>query len=64
MELPKEAKLKYGDNDLRMITPGTFVRCAVTGDVIELNDLMYWSVERQEPYRDAEAANQALHNRS
>jgi hypothetical protein len=36
-----------------VITPGSFVRCAVTGIDIPLDELKYWSVERQEAYIDA-----------
>ena len=30
------------------------MRCAVTGKPIPLDELKYWSVQRQEPYADAE----------
>jgi hypothetical protein len=39
-----------------VLLPGTFVRCAVTGSEIPLDELKYWSVLRQEPYVDAAAA--------
>jgi hypothetical protein len=51
-----EARLRYLDAEYQVITPGDFVRCAVTGDVIALADLKYWSVERQEAYKDAAAS--------
>lgn len=35
--------------------PGAFVRCAITGAVIRLEDLRYWSVEWQEAYTSPEA---------
>ena len=56
--LPKagEAKLKYLDADYQVVVQGDFVRCAVTGQAVRLEDLRYWSVERQEPYVNAEAA--------
>ena len=47
------AKLRYLDGDYQVITPGTFVRCAVTGVDLPLDELKYWSVERQEAYADA-----------
>jgi len=58
MGLPKagEAKLNYLDADYQVVVQGDFVRCAVTGQAIRLEDLRYWSVERQEPYANAEAA--------
>ena len=48
-----EAKLKYLDGEVQVLTPGEFVRCAVTGRNIPLDDLRYWSVELQEAYADA-----------
>jgi hypothetical protein len=48
-----EAKLRYLDGEVQVLTPGDFVRCAVTGRAIPIEDLRYWSVELQEPYVDA-----------
>ena len=48
-----EAKLRYLDGEVQVVTPGAFVRCAVTGRAIPLDELRYWSVELQEPYVDA-----------
>jgi hypothetical protein len=45
-----EAKLEYLDGDFRIVRPGAFVRCAVTGQPIPLDELRYWSVDRQEGY--------------
>ena len=45
-----EAEVQYLDGDFRVISPGTFVRCAVTGAQIPLDELKYWSVDRQEAY--------------
>ncbi len=56
MESGGEAKLKYGTPDFQVITPGAYVRCAVTGEAIPLDLLRYWSVERQEAYIDGEAS--------
>jgi hypothetical protein len=50
-----EAVIQYLDADLRVVKPGTFVRCAVTGQRIPLDELKYWSVERQEAYASPEA---------
>jgi len=47
------ARLRYLDGDFQVLTPGTFVRCAVTGLDIPIDELKYWSVERQEAYVDA-----------
>ena len=45
-----EAKIQFVDGDYRILRPGAFVRCAVTGQPIPLDDLRYWSVDRQEAY--------------
>jgi hypothetical protein len=45
-----EAVVQYLDSNLRVVKPGAFVRCAVTGQPIPLDDLKYWSVELQEAY--------------
>ena len=50
----KEARDRYHDADFQIVRPGEFVRCAVTGRAIRLEDLRYWSVERQEAYASAE----------
>lgn len=54
-----EAKLKYLDGDFEVMMPGAFVLCAITGKQIALDDLRYWSVDRQEAYADAELSLQA-----
>lgn len=51
--LKGEAELTYGDGEYQVVKPGDFVRCAVTGNPIPLDELRYWSVERQEPYVSA-----------
>ena len=50
---PSEATIRYLDGDFQVISPGAFVRCAVTGEAIALDELKYWSVARQEPYLNA-----------
>ena len=50
-----EAEVKYLDGDFRIIRPGAFVRCAVTGTTIPLEELKYWSVDLQESYATPEA---------
>lgn len=54
--MPSEAKIRYLDGDYQVESPGTFVRCAVTGAAIPLEELKYWSVENQEAYVDAAAS--------
>jgi hypothetical protein len=56
-----EAELKYLDGDFRIIRPGAFVRCAVTGVPIPLEELKYWSVDRQEAYATPDAVIRRLH---
>ena len=48
------ATLLYGPNGFRVIKPGRFVVCAVTGQPIALEELRYWSVDRQEAYASPE----------
>ena len=55
-----EAEVKYLDGDFRVVKPGAFVRCAVTGVAIPLEELKYWSVDRQEAYASPEAVMQSL----
>ena len=52
--LKGEARLRYLDGEFQVVSPGDFVRCAVTGEPIMLPNLRYWSVELQEPYASAE----------
>ncbi|MEX0627427.1 MAG: DUF2093 domain-containing protein [Cucumibacter sp.] len=56
---PTEAVVRYLDADYVVLKPGSFVRCAITGKPIPLEELAYWSVDRQEPYADARAAYDA-----
>jgi hypothetical protein len=53
-----EAKLRYLDGEFQVLTPGGFVRCAVSGQTIPIENLRYWSVELQEPYANAELSLQ------
>lgn len=59
-----EAEVKYLDGDFRIIRPGAFVRCAVTGTPIPLEELKYWSVDLQEPYATPEAVMRRVHPES
>ncbi len=51
-----EARLRYLDGEYQVLAPGDFVRCAVTGTAIPLDQLKYWSVARQEAYADVAVA--------
>jgi len=52
----REARIRYLDGDFQVLSPGGFVRCAVTGDPISIEELKYWSVERQEAYINAQTS--------
>ena len=54
-----EARIIYGTPEFTITEPGAYVLCAVTGERIPLANLRYWSVKRQEAYRDAAASLQA-----
>ncbi|HEX9806153.1 MAG TPA: DUF2093 domain-containing protein [Alteraurantiacibacter sp.] len=56
----EKATLIYGPNGFRVVRPGQYVICAVTGASIPLDELTYWSAERQEAYASAEAATRRL----
>ena len=57
-QMPGEAEVKYLDGDFRVVRPGAFVRCAVTGTPIPLEELKYWSVDLQEAYLSPEVVLQ------
>ena len=52
----REARIKYLDADFQVLREGEFVRCGSTGDPIRIENLRYWNVDRQLPYRSAETA--------
>ena len=56
----RPATLFYQPNGFRVMSPGTFVICAVSGERIVLEALRYWSVTRQEAYASAAIATQRL----
>lgn len=56
----RAARLEYGPNGFRVLSPGTYVTCAVTSEPIKLEALRYWSVERQEAYASPEIATRRL----
>ena len=53
-----EAKVKFLNGEFQVLSPGDFVRCAVTGEPIMLADLRYWSVELQEAYATPDVSMQ------
>lgn len=56
----KAATLIYGPNGFRVVKPGQFVLCAVSGEPVSLEELRYWSVDRQEAYAGPEQAARRL----
>jgi hypothetical protein len=56
--LKGEARVRFMDGEFQVLSPGDFVRCAVTGEPIMLADLRYWSVDLQEAYASAEISLQ------
>jgi hypothetical protein len=59
----RQARLHYLPGTFRVLSPGDHVTCAVTGQRIGLEELRYWSVERQEAYASAEASLEAEKSR-
>ena len=58
-----EAQVQYLDGDFRVARPGLYVLCGVTGAAIALDELRYWSVERQEAYASPDAVLRRLAGR-
>ena len=56
----EEAILDYQEGEYRIVRPGRYVVCGVTGEKILLEDLRYWSVDLQEPYASTDAVLQRL----
>jgi hypothetical protein len=55
----RAARVHYLAGTFRLLSDGDHVVCAVTGTPIPLHELKSWSVERQEPYIDADASMEA-----
>ena len=53
------AKLHYLPGTFRVLSNGDHVVCAVTGQPIPLDQLRYWSAERQQAYASVEAVMKA-----
>lgn len=51
-----EAVIRFEANDFTILRDGRYVRCAVTGAAISLDELRYWNVELQEAYRGPKEA--------
>jgi hypothetical protein len=44
------AEIEYLDGEYRIVKPGSYVLCAISGTQIPLEALRYWSVDLQEAY--------------
>ena len=52
----RAARVRYLPGTFRLLSDGDHVICAITAASSPLQDLRYWSVERQEAYADADAS--------
>ena len=59
-EAGTQAELEYLDGEFRLVKPGVYVVCAVTGVKIPLETLRYWSVDLQEAYASPDVAVKRL----
>lgn len=57
MDGTSKAEVRYLDGEFQVTKQGAWVLCEVTGQRIPLEELRYWSVERQEAYASAEAVH-------
>lgn len=53
------ARVHYLPGSFRVLSNGDHVLCAITGVRIPLQELRYWSAQRQEAYADAAASLEA-----
>ena len=56
----RAASLYYQPNGYRVISAGSYVLCAVSGERVQLEALRYWSVTRQEAYASCDIATSRL----
>lgn len=56
----RTARLHYGPNGFRVLANGDHVLCAISGARIALEELRYWSVDRQEAYASCALAVEAI----
>ena len=54
-----EAQIHYTAANFTILNMGAYVACAVSGERIPIEQLRYWSEDRQEAYRDAAASLEA-----
>ena len=56
----RPATLHYQPSGFRVLSAGSHVLCAVSGEEVPLEALRYWSVELQEAYASPEYATRRL----
>ena len=54
----KLAKIKYLPNSFQIVEEGDHVICAISGKIINLEELNYWNVDLQEAYFSPKQANE------
>lgn len=59
-DIPGQAQIRYDTPHYDVVRPGQFVLCAVSGERIPIDELLYWSAEFQEAYRGPEEAVSAF----
>jgi len=64
MSADNPAVLHFEANGFRVVRPGAFVLCAVSGERIPLDALRYWSASLQEAYASPEIATRRLMDRA
>jgi hypothetical protein len=57
------AEVEYLDGEYRIVKPGSFVLCALTGERIPIEALRYWSVDLQEAYASPASALKRFQDR-
>ena len=45
-----KAKLKFNPSNFEILEEGDYVICAISGKIINLEELNYWNVDLQEAY--------------
>lgn len=56
----RPARLHYGANGFRVLSPGDHVVCGVTGARVPIGELRYWDAVTQTPFASAAIASEAL----
>lgn len=59
-DIPGLAVLRYGTPHYDVVRPGQFVLCAISGERIPIDNLIYWNSDAQEAYMGAEEATQGF----